>query len=63
MQTNEYQTLYRDCANVILHPWAWNYIEKDDIYVCPDEDGCTHEWHAGKDVRRLRDLMDQRRAA
>lgn len=59
----EYETLRRDCGIALSHPIFLRYVPKDDIYVVDDGDGCTHEWYEGKDVRRLRELTDQRRAA
>ena len=52
---DEFTTLWRDHASVLLQSWAYTYDHVKDTYYDRDD---KHEWHEGSKVRRLKQLME-----
>lgn len=55
-ENKEYSELWRDHGGTLVNSWDYRYNEKDDTYDCISD---KHEWHHGKDVRRLQELAEK----
>lgn len=56
-EEEEYFVLLRDCGSILCYPQMYEYNPKDDTYSDIKD---KHEWHHGKDIRRMHELCDKK---
>lgn len=59
--TNADQTAWQDhwrrgTVDPVLHPWAYEYDERKDLYTDKKD---KHSFYAGRDVREAQQLADK----